>query len=207
LVWRRPRPVLRRQDPQRPEILRGLRALLRDLPADEVAVFEDEVDVATNPKIGSMWMRKGRQAEVATPGDNAKRYVAGSLNWRTGVLIATSGPKRNEALFVAHLHELRRRLRRYKKIHVILDNAKFHESRLVWEFLGRYGERVILHFLPRYAPECNPIERVWWHLHDEITRNHRCHDIEELLDLVFRWLGERNPIGVEGSVYPRAQAS
>jgi transposase len=206
LVWRRPRPALGRQDPERAAILRRLRALLRGLPADEVAVFEDEVDVATNPKIGCMWMRKGQQAEVETPGDNAKRYLAGSLSWRTGAVIATPGPRRNAALFVAHLDELRRRRRRYKRIHVICDNAKFHESWAVAEFLHRHGERVALHFLPRYAPECNPIERVWWHLHDEITRNHRCKDIEELLDLVFRWLGERNPFQVEGSVYPQARA-
>lgn len=207
LVWRRPRPVLKRQDPEREAILQGLRSLLRDLPADEVAVFEDEVDVQTNPKIGCMWMPKGKQAEVETPGDNVKRYLAGSVSWRTGTVIATRGAKRDAALFVEHLHELRRRYRRYTKIHVILDNAKFHESWAVAEFLHRHGDRIVLHFLPRYAPECNPIERVWWHLHEEITRNHRCKDIEGLLDLTFRWLGERNPFPVEGSVYPKPIAA
>jgi transposase len=206
MVWRRPRPVLKRKDPDRERILQGLRGLLRDLPPDETAVFQDEVDVATNPKLGSMWMPKGQQARVETPGDNTKRYLAGSLNWRTGAVIVTPGEHRDAALFVAHLDELRRRLRRYKKIHVILDNAKFHESWPVAEFLYQYGDRVVLHFLPKYAPECNPIERVWWHLHDEITRNHRCPDIECLLDRVFRWLDGRNPFQVEGSVYPPVKA-
>ena len=50
--------------------------MLRDLAADEAAVFEDEVDINTNPKIGSMWMRRGQQAEVLTPGTNTKRYLA-----------------------------------------------------------------------------------------------------------------------------------
>src|SRR5262249_5599719 len=72
LVWRRPRPILGPKDPQRPEKLRRIRALLRDLQADEVAVFEDEVDINTNPKIGSMWMRRGQQATVLTPGTNTK---------------------------------------------------------------------------------------------------------------------------------------
>src|SRR6516164_6700774 len=57
LVWRRPRPVLRRQDPDRAQILAGLRDLLLHLPEDETAVFEDEVDIHLNPKIGCMWMR------------------------------------------------------------------------------------------------------------------------------------------------------
>ena len=59
LVWRRPRPVLRRQDPLRQAKVRTLRRLLANLLTDEVAVFEDEVDINLNPKIGSLWMRRG----------------------------------------------------------------------------------------------------------------------------------------------------
>jgi putative transposase len=209
LVWRRPRPVLRRQDPLRRRKVQALRRLLRDLPADEVAVFEDEVDIHLNPKIGSMWMRRGQQAEVETPGDNEKRYLAGSMNWRTGTLWVTQGKKRDGALFVQHLDDLRRRLRRYKKIHVICDNARFHQAakcKRLAEYLKRWGHRIVLHYLPLYAPETNPIERLWWHLHDEITRNHQCHTIEELLDLVFCWLEDGNPYEIEGSVYPTPKA-
>lgn len=77
LVWRRPRPVLRRRDPRHGEILADLRALLRQLPADETVVFMDEVDINLNPDIGFLWMRQGQQAEVVTPGQNKKKYLAG----------------------------------------------------------------------------------------------------------------------------------
>jgi transposase len=206
LVWRRPRPVLRRQDPRREEILAGLRQLLRDLPDDETAVFEDEADVQLNPKIGCMWMRRGEQAAVATPGDNAKEYLAGSLHWRTGRMLTTTGPRRDGKLFVAHLHQLRRRLRRYRVIHVICDNAKYHHSCWeVWEFCHQYGGRVKLHFLPRYAPELNPIERVWWRLHEAITRNHQCQDLQELVDLALAWLTDRKYFTVRDEAYLPAQ--
>jgi putative transposase len=202
IVWRRPRPVLRRQDPERAAKLQRLRELLLHLPDDETVVFQDEVDINLNPKIGCMWMRRGQQAEVVTPGDNAKRYLAGSLHWRTGVLITTEGSKRDGALFVAHLHELRRRLQRYKVIHVICDNAKFHhDCGAVWEFCYQYGERVQLHFLPKYAPELNPIERVWWRLHEAITRNHQCQNLEELVDQVLAWLTERKTFPVQDEAY------
>ena len=49
------------------------------------------------------------------------------------------------------------------------------------------GGRIVLHYLPKYAPETNPIERVWWHLHETITRNHRCGSIAELLNEVYTW--------------------
>jgi len=211
LVWRRPRPVLGPQDPQRAAKLRKIRALLRSLPADETAVFEDEVDVNTNPKIGSMWMRRGQQAEVITPGTNTKRYLAGSMNWRSGeVILSEPGRRRNAELFLAHLDDLRRRYRRYRRIHVICDNAAFHNPercRKVQAYLARWGHRVVLHFLPTYAPETNPIERVWWHLHEEITRNHRCQDIEELLDLVFNWLAAGSCFEIETSTYDSARAA
>jgi transposase len=84
LVWRRPRPIVRRRDPDRAAKLAVLRKLLRELPADETAVFMDEVEVHTNPKVGCQWMRQGEQATVITPGDNEKRVLAGSLHWRTG---------------------------------------------------------------------------------------------------------------------------
>jgi transposase len=210
LVWRRPRPVPGPHDPQRQWKLRKIRKLLRELPDDEAAVFQDEVDLNLNPDIGCMWMAKGQQAQVVTPGTNVKRYLAGSMNWRSGELIVTQGTHRNAELFVRHLDDLRRRFRHYKKVHVICDNARFHTikgSRLVRQFLAEHGDRIVLHYLPAYSPQDNPIERVWWHLHEQITRNHRCPCIEELIDLTMAWLDEHGAFKVEGAMYERLKAA
>jgi transposase len=207
LVWRRPRPVLRPRDPDRQAKLEALRRLLAGLPADETAVFMDEVEVHSNPEVGCMWMRKGEQAEVQTPGTNRKRVLAGSIHWRTGRVIVTEGrPRqgRDAALFCAHLDELRRAFRRYKVVHVVCDNANTHraeKSRAVRAYLAAHGDRVKLHYLPVYAPECNPIERVWWRLHEQVTRNHRCGSLEELLELTFRWLDERKFFAIDRRIY------
>ena len=209
LVWRRPRPVIRPKGPDREAKLRGLRALLRGLPTDETAVFMDEVDVNLNPKVGCQWMKRGQQAEVETPGNNEKRYLAGSIHWRTGRVILTEGkPKegRSAALFLRHLDDLRRAFRHYKVIHVLCDNAGTHTaegSKLVRAYLKEWGHRVRLHYLPKYSPDTNPIERVWWRLHEAVTRNHRCHTMQELLDLTFDWFGTRTHFRVQSSVYAK----
>lgn len=204
-VWRRPRPVVGPTDPDYAAKIGRLGELLAGLPDDETAVFEDEVDVHLNPKIGSCWMPRGEQAEVTTPGNNDKRHLAGSLHWRTGALfVSEPGRRRNAGLFVAHLDDLRCRLRRYRRIHVICDNARFHDCRAVREYLGQWGHRVALHFLPKYAPEANPIERVWWHLHETITRNHRCRSIDELLEDVFAWIGVQRVFPLETAAYDQA---
>src|SRR5277367_5524476 len=51
-VWRRPRPVVGPSDPDHPQKLRQLQRLIAQLPRDETVVFQDEVDVHLNPKIG-----------------------------------------------------------------------------------------------------------------------------------------------------------
>jgi transposase len=210
LVWRRPRPVLGRQDPQRAWKLRKIRELLRDLPPDEAAVFQDEVDLNLNPDIGCMWMERGQQAAVITPGDNVKRYLSGSMSWRSGELVVTQGTRRNAELFVAHLEDLRRRFRYCRRIHVICDNARFHTvegSRVVRQYMAEHGDRIVLHYLPARSPQDNPIERVWWHLHEEITRNHQCQSIEELAGLTMAWLNERGAFKIEGAMYDRLKAA
>jgi transposase len=207
LVWRRPRPVVRRRDPDRAAKLAALRKLLGGLPADETAVFMDEVEVHTNPKVGSMWMRRGQQATVETPGDNEKRVLAGSLHWRTGRLIETwggDGEGRTAGLFCRHLDDLRRAFRHYRVIHVICDNAFNHrpdKSRVVREYLAAWGGRVRVHYLPLYAPDTNPVEEVWWRLHEAVTRNHRCESMQELIDLTVDWLDERRFFRVGREAY------
>jgi transposase len=209
LVWRRPRPTIRPKDPDREKKLHALRALLKGLPADETAVFMDEVDVNLNPKVGCMWMRKGQQASVETPGTNEKRYLAGSIHWRTGRVILTEGkPKegRGAALFVRHLDDLRRAFRHYRVIHVICDNAGFHKpekSKAVRAYLAEWSGRVVLHYLPTYSPDCNPVERVWWRLHEAVTRNHRCQTMQELLDLTFDWFESRTHFRVQSGIYDK----
>jgi len=72
---------------------------------------------------------------------------------------------------------------------------------LVRKYLKEWGGRVVIHYLPTYAPECNPVERVWWRLHEAVTRNHRCATMEELLALTFAWLDERRYFHVRSKIY------
>ena len=200
-VWRRPRPVVGPRDPEHAMKLRRIQRLIAALPADETVVFQDEVDIHLNPKLGACWMKRGQQAEVVTPGNNEKQHLAGSLHWRTGRLILSSpGRRRNADLFVTHLDDLRRSLRSYRVIHVVCDNARFHDCRKTSAYLKRWGDRIVLHYLPKYAPETNPIERVWWHLHETLTRNHRCQTLDELLAQVYAWIA-RQPNFAQQTAY------
>jgi transposase len=173
--------------------LRAIRRLVDQLPPQEVAVYEDEVDIHLNPKIGWDWMVRGQQKEVLTPGKNVKRYLAGALDVRTGKLIWVEGERKNSALFIRLLWKLACHYRKARAIHVILDNYSIHSTSLVNLSLDTpVGSKIQLHFLPPYCPDHNKIERVWQDLHANVTRNHRCARIQTLMENVRQYLIQRN---------------
>jgi transposase len=185
--------------------LRRIKRLLRDAGPDEVVLYVDEVDIHLNPKIGLDWMLRGQQKEVPTPGKNEKRYLAGALDARTGKLTWVEGPRKTSLLFLQLLYRLvTRTYRSARAVHVILDNYGIHDSLQVRLALATVKGRVKFHFLPPYCPDHNRIERVWQDLHANVTRNHRCRTMEQLMEQVRIYLKARNKRGHH--CYPRAEA-
>lgn len=191
----RPRPTVGCPWPKshKNQRLLELAGLVDKLPADEVAVYLDEVDIHLNPKIGLDWMNCGKQKEVVTPGNNVKRYLCGALDARTGRVTWVKGERKNSLLFIDMLKKLATRTYpEVKRVHVILDNFKIHDSRISRAAVAALGGRVVLHFLPPYCPQGNKIERVWLDLHANVTRNHTCSSMEQLMQNVTRYLISRN---------------
>lgn len=165
---------------------------IEGMESRETAVYLDEVDIHLNPKIGCDWMNRGKQKQVPTPGQNTKQYVCGALNVKTGCIEHVTGGRKNGMLFIKMLERLLKAYPTAKIIHVVLDNFRIHTSKQVQAWMKEKGRRLRLHFLPPYCPDHNKIERQWRDLHAEVTRNHRCQTIEELMQNVERWLKEHN---------------
>lgn len=190
----RPRPRVRCPWPKAAlqARLRALQRLVQTCPPQDVVVYEDEVDIHLNPKIGLDWMNRGQQKTVMTPGRNEKRYLAGALNARSGRLTCVERPMKNSWLFIGVLEALLEDYPTACRIHVILDNYRIHHSQILQQALKRFEGRIVLHFLPPYCPDHNRIERVWLDLHAEVTRNHQCRDMDELMTNVWCHLETRN---------------
>jgi len=173
--------------------LNRIQQVLAALPRRERAFYEDEVDIHLNPKIGLDWMVRGQQKKVPTPGKNQKRYLAGALDVRTGVVVWVEGERKTSYLFLDLLDKLVREYPQAARLHLILDNYRIHSSDIVKAALGGYlAGKVQLHFLPPYCPEHNKIERVWQDLHANVTRNHRCAGMAALMAEVRYYLRKRN---------------
>jgi transposase len=194
--WGMPRPTVHCPWPTRKKNarIRELEALVEHLPDSEVVLYQDEVDVHLNPRIGRDWMLPGHQKDVPTPGNNVKRCVAGGLNPKTGHIVWVVGRRRNSDLFIDFLRRVRKAYPQATRIHLIVDNCKAHSSQKVRKVLDEeFGRVIVLHFLPPYCPEHNAIERLWRELHANVTRNHRCQNIEALLAHVERFLTRAIP--------------
>lgn len=173
--------------------LNEIRRMLESLPRGHLAVYEDEVDIHLNPKIGLDWMVRGQQKEVLTPGKNQKRYLAGASEVTTRQVVWVEGERKTSSLFLDLLDKLLATYPQAKVIHVVLDNYRIHSSEIVKAaLLGYLHGRIQLHFLPPYCPKYNRIERVWKDLHANVTRNHTCATMSKLMGEVRSYLHKRN---------------
>jgi transposase len=196
---KRPKPIVSCpwKKARRTRRLRAIQRLVDNLPAGEVVLYVDEVDIHLNPKIGPDWTKRGRQKMVLTPGCNEKRYLAGAWNPKTRRLIYVEGERKNSLLFLELLHTLATTVYpKAKRIQLILDNYGIHDSLQVrLAMKSAAAEKLELHFLPPYCPDHNRIERIWKDLHDNVTRNHRCTTMDELMADVRSYLAARNRCG------------
>ena len=172
-----------------------IRGLEQALPKRHALFYLDEVDIHLNPKIGLDWMLTGQQKRVLTPGKNQKRYLAGALHFKTGRLIWVEGASKSSALFIKLVDELLLTYRGLTTLHIVLDNFRIHTSHAVNAAKLRWQEKVKFYFLPPYCPDDNRIERFWKDLHDNVTRNHTCHEMDELMKRVTHYLNQRNAAG------------
>ena len=80
----------------------------------------------------------------------------------------------------------------YKQVVVVVDNFGIHKAKVIQQWLAAHP-RIELLFLPVYCPKANPIERVFWEVHDKCTRNHRRKQIRQLVGDVEQHLEVNGP--------------
>jgi transposase len=173
--WRRPRPVPPEKDLEHQQEQKRRRLLdVLSMVKEEGSFFQDETRLETNPKVGLCWMRKGSQRRLKTPGTNHKVWISGALNFSTGRFHWVRGERKNDELFIKLLDQLRRTYRCHRELHLAVDNDASHTSRRVERYVDDSDGRIRLHSLPSWSPESNPVELVWWSLHEAVSRNHGC---------------------------------
>ena len=146
--------------------------LLKDTPEEEPIEFADGVHPTMATKITYGWIRKGKKHDkiIHTTASRTRMNLMGSLNLETMTVTIGSYETIDSAAMDAHFKILRQKYPTAPKIHVILDQGSYNKSAETKQSAGKYG--IVLHHLPPYSPNLNPIERLW-KVMNEYVRNNR----------------------------------
>lgn len=119
--------------------------------------------------IRNMWMRVGQQLRINTPPQNGGWTVFGALEAIRGTFHWQATEKAETTTFIAFLTHL---LACYPDavLLIALDNAKYHKSKELVAWL-KQQPRLLLLYLPKRAPELNPIELLWRPLKAAVSAN------------------------------------
>lgn len=156
------------------------------------------MEIHRHPTLTRMWAPVGEQPEVPAPGQNEKKVVYGGVNYATGRITYTVADTKSGWNFIAFLVVL---LRTYagRKIRLVCDNARFHDTKAVRAFLAEHTDRITIFWLPPYCPSLNLIERLWGHLKRTILANVLFRTIDDLVAAfrngVTRINGHRDKMG------------
>jgi transposase len=189
--WRRPRHCLP-VDPAAPAKMAALCRRFVHAPAEAVFLCEDESDVQLLPLLRAMWMRRGQQVRVPTPGTNRKRTIFGALEWDTGRWLYTITERKRTVEFLAFLEQA---LAAYpgRPVLLVLDNASIHTAKAVAPWLAAHP-RLELLYLPTYSGHAqNPVEKVWWRLKDQVAANRLYSNIDALMLAVHAFFAAFTP--------------
>jgi len=91
-----------------------------------------------------------------------------------------------------------------RKIHLVLDNARYHHAILLQEWLEANRDKIQLHFLPAYSPKLNAQEGVWRLTRRKLIHNRFFNDEKELHQALFKRFNrfQGNPASLRNMMVP-----
>lgn len=122
-------------------------------------LFMDAVHPEHNGLAAYGWMRKGKKRLLKTNSGRERLNLHGAMNAETLEVTIIESKTVNADSTIQLLGAIENRYPLSSEIIIILDNARYHYSREVKEFLTK--SKIKLAFLPSYSPNLNLIERLW----------------------------------------------
>jgi len=135
----------------------GLQSLARRTGA--VIFFVDEASVRSDAHRGTTWGKIGETPVVQDSGDRFSLRLISAVSPRGDMRFASFEGTMTGARFVAFIEKLRRDVQR--PLIIIADNASYHRSAPLKDYVATSQGQIVVENLPRYAPELNPDEQVW----------------------------------------------
>lgn len=134
-----------------------------------VVIFEDEAYFQQEGTTRQSWAKRGKGFTVYRHPCKRKSKFYGAITVdQKPSFIFQKAEWFNSKTFQQFLEQL---LSIFKKISLILDNAKYHKAKRLKPFLKANQNKLWLHHLPPYSPELNAVEMVWRETRKDATHN------------------------------------
>ena len=168
-------------------------ALLKNLPDNECVLFVDAVHPTHAVKPVGCWAPKGEKVLFEQTSGRQRLNIHGAINLETGATniidVLTADAQSTIRLFQSIENTYKEKTR----IHLFLDNARYHHAIMVRDWLKEPNRKIILHFFPTYCPHLVPIERLWGLMHRNITHNKSYAKFKDFCDAILNFLRDEVP--------------
>jgi transposase len=196
--WKKPETIPAKIDAEtQREFIEAYEDLRNCLGPDETMVFADAVHPTHQSSPGGRWLPRDARCAVPVSSGRERINLHGAIDLETGatriIEVETVDAKSSIALFSS----LEMAFPTMTKIHVYLDNARYHHAKLVKEWLELPGRKIVLHFVPAYCPHLNPIERLWFVMHKNISNRLHFPKFKDWADAILTFLRETVPENFE----------
>lgn len=145
----------------------------------------DEAGIQLDPTIAAQWAPKGCQPLLFSDSTRERVNLCGIVDINTMDAMVQKIHKGNSESFIESLHWITDTYQGYSRIELFVDNARWHKSQEVKEYLAKQ-ESIVLNFLPPYSPELNPVEWEWHELRREVTHTRRFKFSDECWQIIYQ---------------------
>ena len=115
------------------------------------------------------WIAKGKTKEIRTNTARKRINLNGAIDVSDFDLVIREDETLNAQSTIALFKQIEAKNPLAEVIYIIADNAPYHRSTLIKEYLITSKIKII--FLPSYSPNLNLIERLWKFFHKKVQYN------------------------------------
>jgi hypothetical protein len=149
------------------------------LGPETALLIEDETDLLLFPPLRAGWAREGEPAKVLLTGRNERRVVFGSMDLRTGRRVFVAREHGRSPDFQVLLESVRGQ-QGERPVAMLLDEDPCHTAKASVSLAEELDIQLV--WLPKRAPELNPMDTLWGHAKDHISANRQYKTIDEQVE-------------------------
>lgn len=168
---------------QQKEWIAEYEKLRAELSAGETICFIDGVHPTHNVQPAYGWIKKGVRKEIPANSGRSRLNLSGAIDVVNHKVIVEADQTLDAHSTIKFFRKIEDSYPDRDKIHVFCDNARYYKNKMVQEYIK--GSKIILHFLPPYSPNLNPIERLWKWMKERVIYNTYYSGFEEFQSAIF----------------------